>query len=198
MPVQVRRLLTRNILITGAVLLTALGVGTEMIAALTPGGLFAASGFAVLLIFVTIFVGILGVWLHSRTKRGAVLLDAGYTPQRKLYLFNAAITLLMATAYFLQDTAPSANVYFKALPLLFMTLAIYSALSAFTRLQLCEGGIWGYWNLLPWRKIANYTWLDESTLLVDTTGWPLFRSGALTVPPRDKAAFEAILEQYTG
>ena len=126
-----------------------------------------------------------------------MLLDADYMPRRKLYLFNTAISLLIAAGYFIQPPPPSAKLYLRALPFLFLTLAAFTLICAFTRLQIREGGIWGYWSLLLWHKITGYSWLDEANLLVQTNGRSIFRSGGFVVPHEHRAAFSSYLEQRT-
>jgi hypothetical protein len=67
---------------------------------------------------------------------------------------------------------------------------------AFGRLQVTENGIWQYWGLLPWRKVAAYRWAADNTLLVTSKARLLFLRGALPVPSAYQQAVDNLLLQF--
>ena len=69
---------------------------------------------------------------------------------------------------------------------------------SFSPLQLCEGGIWHNFNLLPWSKIESYYWNDNTTFMVTMRPSALFffsRRGAYRVPGGHQPAVEQLLSQ---
>jgi hypothetical protein len=77
-----------------------------------------------------------------------------------------------------------------------LAFSAYMLIMAFGRLQVTENGIWQYWWLLPWRKIAAYRWADDNTLLVTSKARLLFLRGALPVPSARQRAVDNILLQF--
>jgi len=63
-------------------------------------------------------------------------------------------------------------------------------------LQVTENGIWQYWGLLRWRKIASYRWADDNTLSVTPRAGSLLLRGALPVPTEHTKAVDSILSEF--
>ena len=61
------------------------------------------------------------------------------------------------------------------------------------RLQVRENGLWQYWGLLRWDRLASYHWADDATLILRGRGPLNFLQGALPVPPEHQAEVKALL-----
>jgi hypothetical protein len=137
------------------------------------------------------------VWLMSRQRGGAVLLDCGPHPTRKMFLLNALLWFFLGPILGVSISSMSVGLAVAAL-VLGVSFGLFYLALATGRLQFRQGGIWQYWGLLPWRKLANYRWAEDSTLLFQVQGaWPFLRRGALPVPPEHKDAVEQLLQTYS-
>jgi hypothetical protein len=128
-------------------------------------------------LFVVVFAAL---WIYGRIVAGRVLLDCGPHPD-KGGLLAAGVLLLVLTAWGLHSV-PSLFAWDIAFP---VSLTALFGVQAFGRLQVRENGIWNYWVLLRWGKIASYSWTDDCTLLVRKRGI-LSLPAALPVPPEQK------------
>jgi hypothetical protein len=79
---------------------------------------------------------------------------------------------------------------------LFVVDGLFFLIMALGRLQVTENGIWQYWGLLRWRKIASYRWADDNTLSVTPRAGSLLLRGALPVPTEHTKAVDSILSEF--
>gem|GEM_PF-4621628 len=78
-------------------------------------------------------------------------------------------------------------------------IAAHFIILAMGRLQIREGGVWQYWDLLPWSRIAEYGWSDDGTLLVKCKRkFGLAGYGALPVPPERKDEVDRLIQEKSG
>lgn len=137
------------------------------------------------------FLTFLGLWQHERNTAGELLLDCGPHPTRKLFLGNAVLFLFIGA-----PLATSSSVLLEiAGPAIGVLGAVYWFIMANGRLQVRENGIWQYWGLLRWEKIASYQWADDSTLLVRAKGLLSLGQGAVPVPPEHKQSIDDFLRK---
>jgi hypothetical protein len=145
------------------------------------------AGAALILFFAT--------WLRGRSQAGPVLLDCGPHPSRGLFYVNAVLFPIIGTgiglAYF--GDWPTAAI---VAPLLGLCFSAYWIIMAQGRLQVRENGLWQYWSLLGWNKIASLLWADDSTLLIRSTGPLSMLQGALPVPPEYQKNMNELLERH--
>jgi hypothetical protein len=152
------------------------------------GVAFAVFAGATLILF-------LATWLRSRSQAGPVLLDCGPHPSRALFYVNAVLFPIMGTMIGLAQFGhwPAAAI---AAPLLGLGFSAYWIIMARGRLQVRENGLWQYWGLLRWNRIASYRWADDSTLLIRSTGPLSMLQGALPVPPEYQERVNELLERH--
>ena len=138
----------------------------------------------------------LGAWMYGRAGGGRILLDCGPHPTRKLFLFNAVLFLVLGiTGGFAGNSVSKA--FGIAGPAFGVSFGVYWLIIATGRLQVRENGIWAYWGLLRWKKIASYRWADDGTLMMKTRGGLSFlRRGALPVPSEHTQAFDDLLAKH--
>ncbi len=133
-------------------------------------------------------------WLYSRLSRGRILLDCGPHPTRWLFMVNFFLFIFIGTGGVFSSTADDISI----LRLTFaISLGVFWLIIAFGRLQVTDRGIWQYWGLLRWSKVASYRWADDSTLLI-TPKRRFSLRGALTVPLEHKQAVDDFLSQFCG
>lgn len=126
----------------------------------------------------------------SRPRAGPVLLDAGPSPQRVLYLFLTLSYLVFSIdwnfQYLILSLRPEADS---------LLISIFFITLASGRLQVCERGVWLYTALLPWRKINSYMFYT-GTLYFRTNGLWCWTNLSCTVPEAHIKAFEAYLLEH--
>jgi len=154
--------------------------------------LFDSLKFAFAAVWSLAWLVFLVTWFRGRMAAGVVLLDCGPHPVWWLFLTEAILFLFLGlTGSFAPLSVPRANAI--AGPALTVSFTVYWLIMATGRLQVRESGIWQYWSLLRWGKIASYEWANDSTLLVRTKGPFSWFRGALPIPPEHKQAVEDFL-----
>ena len=137
------------------------------------------------LIFFVFFVS----WLRELSKKGTVLLDCGPHPTQRAFSLIGILFLIASVAGFTGwPELPTAVA--AAFGIAF---GMYWLVMASGRLQVCDNGIWTYWGLLPWARIASYEWSDDSTLLYEVNKPGLLSRGAMPVPPEHRDEFDRLL-----
>ena len=190
------RLGMKNALVVGLVMLMACVVLAGVISFFTPLRLGGSLGLAFDLLFAAVIFLSFASSAWGRTRAGSLLLDAGAHPMRRLFLFIVFAFLISAMTSALSPV--SGGIFFSAfMPYIYFAGAVFFLYMSFGRLQIREAGIWEYWGLLPWEKIASYTWTKDDNVIIQTTGWFSFRRGGFAVPPEHKATFERYLLERT-
>lgn len=146
--------------------------------------------------FPVAFAFLLLVAHQGKQVRGQLLLDCGPHPARNLFYLNVCTMTLMGVGFLL-----SGDDWISGSPgLCFLLIAAMFLMFARGRLQIYEGGIWEYWELLEWHRLLEHSWTegDPPTLqlkviqkLFYTTG-----RGALPVSSKHREAVEELLKQY--
>jgi hypothetical protein len=133
-------------------------------------------------------------WLQGKLMAGPVLLDCGAHPMAWLFVFNVVIFLAIAIPGGPMSNSRSGLMsgwFFGPMAFFFLTMAI-------GRLQVRTNGIWSYFGLLRWDKIASYEWSQDTVLSFKVRGiWRWFR-GAVAVPPEHREAFDRLLTEHLG
>lgn len=124
--------------------------------------------------------------MYCLSIAGRILLDCGPLPRRLLWLVGGVFTGLMSCL--LSYPVLSIDFWFS------VSIAAYFLIASFGRLQLREKGIFQYWGLLQWRKIASYRWAEDATLLVKQKSL-LSLQAALCFPPEQKQAVDTMLNE---
>ena len=139
----------------------------------------------------------LATWTYGRSIAGQILLDCGPHPCRSVCL-TAGIFILGLTMWHYCSHPPSSlsEVFSLDGPWFPVSLAVFCLVAAFGRLQVRKNGIFQYWSLLPWRRIASYHWADDGTLLITKKRRLSFRV-ALPVPPEQKQAVDKLLTKLS-
>jgi hypothetical protein len=151
-------------------------------------------GFGVL--WALIFLLFLGTWLYGLRTGGPVLLDCGPHPARVVFLFNAALWLVMGLSG-VMTFGSSLRSFPLFSPMCGISIAVYFLIMATGRLQVREGGLWQYWSLLRWDKIESIGWSGDSTLRVKAKSrLPFLGRGPLPVPPEEKLAIHELLQKH--
>lgn len=126
-------------------------------------------------------------WIRGIQLRGQLIIDCGTHPGRKLFLFNAVIFLIFGFGGF---------TFGKLGPIFTTSFAAYWLFMATGRLSVHESGLWIYHVLLPWNKIAEYSWAPDNTLMVKTKGMFSLSRSAVPVPGEHVDDVERLLNQY--
>jgi hypothetical protein len=146
-----------------------------------------------------------GTWLYGRNAGGGVLLDCGPHPTRGLFLVEAVVFFVLGVSFGVEpfsklidgpDANSAASWFGIGLPVMMFAFVPYWLVMSGGRLQVREGGIWSYWGLLRWEKVASYRWANDATLLVKAKGLFAFFQGALPVAPEQKQAVEELLAKH--
>lgn len=127
-------------------------------------------------------------------RRGRLILDCGPHPTRWLFLLEGLIFLAVA-ARTASGQVP-AGPFRVALPALTAASGLLFLVFSTGRLQVREGGIWQYWGLLEWDRLAWYRWADDATLMLRGRGPFQFLRGALPVPPESQAEVKSLLAKH--
>ncbi len=195
----------KNALICGSAMLVVFCLATAAVVLIFQQSIWRSAGIAWGAICVLALAAFVASWLHGRSVRGNVLLDCGPHPTRILFLVEAAAFLIMGVSFGMDPVlklidgpdANSASSWFGiGLPVMMFAFVPYWLVMAGGRLQVREGGVWQYWGLLRWEKIASYRWASDATLVVRGKGLFSFFQGALPVPPEHKQAVEELLAKH--
>lgn len=147
-----------------------------------------------LILYVVLQSAFLIQWVRHRNSGGEVLLDCGPHPTRKLFFFNGLTFLVMGSGIAHQYL----NLGWFSI-LIGAAAAAHFIILALGRLQIREGGVWQYWDLLPWSRIDEYEWSDDGTLLVKCKPkFGLAGYGALPVPPERKDEVDRLIQEKAG
>ncbi len=185
-----------NALICGLICLVCWLLVAVLISSVFHRSLSDSSWLAFAILWGLIFLLFLGTWLFGLNAGGRVLLDCGPHPTRVLFLFNAALWLVMGLTGVMTFGSLFGSLRLFS-PMCGASFAVYFLIMATGRLQIREGGLWQYWGLLRWDKIESLQWSGDFTLLVKgKTRFPLFGRGALPVPPEQKQAVEELLQKH--
>jgi hypothetical protein len=176
-----------NAAVCALVLLAVVALGGGLLAWATglPMRYAAAGAFGA--VFVAANLAFYAGLALDRRRRGQLLLDCGPHPTRWLFAVEGGLLLVVAVATLR---------YSPLLGSLLAAPAVLFLVFANGRLQVRENGIWQYWSLLSWDRVASYRWSDDATLIV--TGRGPFHSlrGALPVPPESQAEVKTLLAKY--
>ena len=154
-----------------------------------------ATSFAIF--WVVVFLAFIANAIIGRQRRGEVLLDCGPHPTRILFLLNAGIFGFLALSHVF--SADKSDLNGIASLIFWGSFCAYWVMMALGRLQLTENGIWQYWSLLKWDKIASYAWQGDTrpTLMLQTKSkYPILGRGALPVGPEHREAISELLERH--
>jgi hypothetical protein len=185
----------RNMVVTSVIPLGLVSLGTWLVSSVFHWSTFAALGLSLALFIAASLLLFFGCWWRDLASRGAVLLECGPHPWRIVFLLNAAVFAVAGLAGGL--TGGRALPWHPTAVLVF--LFSYSAFWTFLalgHLQACEAGIWGYWGLVRWEKIASCRWSgrgDNTLLLQARRQIPLLGRGAIPFPPESKQAMVELL-----
>ena len=123
--------------------------------------------------FVVCLFAMLAGWIRGIQLRGALILDCGSHPGRRLFLINAVMFLALSLSGF-AIWVPGA---------IFMLLfAAYWIFMATGRFAAYSGGLWVYHSLVRWDNISHYSWTRDNTLILQSTGFFSWSRSAIPVP----------------
>jgi hypothetical protein len=134
-------------------------------------------------------------FVRDLSARGPVLLDCGRHPTWWLFAWNAVAFAVLGLSA--NGWSGFAGAFAPAVPAFLVAFVAFWVVLATGRLQVCERGLWQYWGLLRWEKVATYRWADDGTLILRGRGFGQFLQGALPVPPERRAEFKALLGKHT-
>jgi hypothetical protein len=183
-----------NALICGLGWLAALGLIGGAVAWLTGRPFQAVVGLTFLVLLTLVMVTFFASLVRDLAQRGRLVLDCGRHPMWWLFLLNAALFLMMGWAMLPAGRGPI--VLAKAWPVLGVVFVAFWVVLATGRLQVRENGLWQYWALLRWERLASYHWADDATLILRGRGLLQFLQGALPVPPEHQAEVKALLAKH--
>jgi hypothetical protein len=195
----------KNASIMMTAILVVYGITTAAIVLIFEQPIFRSLGVSGGALCVLAQLVFFGTWFHGRSVAGRVLLDCGRHPTWWLFLVNAVIFALTGLLNGMDpilkliegpDAASLPSWFGIGLPVMMISFVPYWFVMAGGRLQLREGGVWQYWGLLRWEKIASYRWASDATLLVKAKGLFSFFQGALPVAPEQKQAVEELLAKH--
>ena len=195
------RLGAKNALVVGLAFVLICAVLAGVISFFTPRHWFSSLDLAVNLLFAAVILAAFASSAWGKVKAGSLRLDAGAHPTRRLSLIIALIFFVIGINDAVESVlSPSSSGILSSAftPYVYFASAASCLYLSFGRLQIRENGIWVYWGLHPWDKIASYTWTEDATLIIRTSGWLSFWQGGFVVPPEHKAAFERYLLERTG
>lgn len=152
---------------------------------------FSLFGIISILAYIAMFIS----WLVGRKAAGALLLDCGPHPAKKLFLSLAAFWIFSSVlSWFVRHG--DAQMIFKAWG---MSFGCYWLFMSTGRLQIRENGIWQYWSLLRWEKVKSYHWKGktDATLMIQTKAYFSFMGrGAVPVAIEQKDAVNDLLMEH--
>ncbi len=138
-----------------------------------------------------------GMGLHDKALAGAVVLDFGHCPSRKMFLLGSVFWMFIALPGIFKGIsggfAPSNlahTAFYVFLPASFL-------LTSRGRFQIRENGIWNCMCLLKWKSVEWYAWdeLYDDTLSVQVKS--TFSSGQIRmhVPDERRSVVEELLQE---
>jgi hypothetical protein len=110
------------------------------------------------------FVGFIARRVWRASQAGALLLDLGRLPPRRLWFFGICTVIgALATAQSLSDWRLSGFHAVKGLAGAFfwLTLTLEGLTAVLSRLQVRENGIVGFFELIEWDRIDSHEWAGE-------------------------------------
>jgi hypothetical protein len=122
---------------------------------------------ALAVITAFLLLAFITVWLRSKSKAGPLLLDCGEHPTKRMFLINGVTwfaLVVLASVGALVAGVLGKTEYLRTCILVALWLAFcgpYWFIMAFSRLQICEHGIWQYVGLLNWDRIESHEWQGE-------------------------------------
>jgi len=137
------------------------------------------------------------VWLRDRGTAGPVLLDCGGPAAE--YSCRLAVAVLLLGALVMISTGRSR----MSQTLIVLNALIGSGLlisHTFSRLQVCERGIWCYGSLLKWSRITSCEWDRESdaTSRIRFRTWlPWYGGVILSMLSEHKTAMTELLATHS-
>ncbi len=145
--------------------------------------------FAFMIPFASSLFVMLASWIRGIQLRGALILDCGPQPGRRIFLINTVMFLALGVSGFAIKVGATAAI--------FMTLfAVYWAFMGTGRFSVYSGGLWVYHILLPWDKISDYSWTSDNTLVLRSTGFLSWSRSAIPVPAECVDDVRSLLSQH--
>lgn len=137
------------------------------------------------------------VW-WMRYVRGRVLMDLGPNPMRGKFRLVSVLMVLGLFFFYMDAVTSSDTTGVSVLGVAGMLiLGIFAFGTALERFQLVEAGFWAFGVLTPWEKIAEYSWIPESKVVLRVRGrYARFRGHAVPIADRDRDAVEALLRSH--
>jgi hypothetical protein len=185
-----------NAMIWGTIFLVSWLLAAELISFVWHQPLTESFWLAWVVLWGPVFLLFLWTWLYGLNAGGRILLDCGPHPTRLLFLINAAVFVTMGFCGLFAGPSLAKSIAIVS-PVLGVSFGLYWLIMALGRLQIREGGLWQYWGLLRWDKIASCRWSGDSTLMVKANSrLPFLGRGALPVPPEQKQAINELLQKH--
>jgi hypothetical protein len=149
-----------------------------------------------LAVFTLMLVRKLVRWL--RYVRGRVSLDLGPNPMRRSLRLISVITICAVFFLFMDIVTSDGSLGSNMLGMATLVLIAISAFSAaFERFQLVESGIWCFGDLKQWEKIAGYSWIPDSKVVLRMRGdLDKFKGHAIAIPQEHREAVESALRSH--
>lgn len=183
----------RNAAICGVGSVVALGVLATVISAGFGQNLLDSVVLAFMILFAASLAAVGLGWWAGRKRAGAVLLDCGPSPSRRLFLLNGGLFLILGVASGLAFPGR----YGMLVAVVGLMGSAFYFFMAFGRLQVRENGIWVFVNLMDWHKIRSYFWQDGgdlTTLMIQArTRYPVLGRSALQVSMGHKDTLDEYL-----
>lgn len=149
-----------------------------------------------------VFAVFVFAWFYGSRVSGAVLLDCGPHPEKRMFLTGGVPGLIGGVVVFVFMLGDPFDLFRFGMAMFIFTLSIYLVMLAYGRLQIRENGLWQYWGLLRWGKIASYRWEGETdaTLMVQakSTKPALLGRGALPVSVDQKEVVDRLMRERVG
>ena len=147
------------------------------------------------IMWILAYFGMLVTWMVGRKAAGAVLLDCGPHPAKKLFLTIAAMWVWpsLLSLFSLQGAIQIISFAWT------ISFGCYWIFMSNGRLQIRENGIWQYWSLLRWEKVKSYNWKGktDATLIVQSkTYFSFMGRGAVPVAIEQKDAVDELLKKH--
>jgi len=182
-----------NARVCGAIVLGACLALSWIISLVTGRAFVESGGIAIAIFWVGCSVASVVVWLHGLRRRGRLLLDCGAHPTRRSFLIMAALFFVGSVMGFLFFFDHRFGQWGTLFALLFAAYWLFMAAGS---LRIYEQGVWVYWGLMRWKRVERYTWADDGTLIVKTSGPLSFLSrAAIPVPAERIDEFERLLSE---
>lgn len=185
----------RNALLCSVLVLAVIGALTAGISGLFRQPLKDSAIFAFCIFWFSIWAVFVIGWLRSRAARGSVTIDCGSHPAKNLFLINACVFLALSIGAGIGFTDRFAHAEIIG-GFFGITFSVYWVILASGRLQFTEDGVFQYWSLLRWDRIASWEWAGDArpTLLLRAESrFAWLGRGALPIPAAQRDAVDALL-----